>query len=975
MLLPNAHLRRVVVLAAALAGACLAATPCHAATTPKAADVVEHIGGPRGVCVLVGDKGCSLALDLARTSELMLYVQLAKAEDVEAACRAADAAALYGTRIFVAKGSPETIHLADNVADAVVAVGAAPPRAEALRVLRPDGKALLGTTAITKPWPEGVDDWSHHYHGPDNNPQTRDQLARAPYLTQFIAEPRYAPAPQNVVASAGRMFMAFGNVAWHEREEPWLNTLVCVNGFNGTMLWKRKLTSGIMVDRSTMIATPTVLYLADEESCKLLDPATGKRIDEIAVPAELAGGTFWKWMALQDGVLYALVGKQEATDPVKRWRRTAHGWPWGAISDGYNLKDPPAWDARKWKRTESFDPKDHVWGFSKTLLAIDPKTKKTLWRHQERRHPIDSRSLCVKNSRIYFCHFSKYLVALDAKTGKEIWRKTPENDPKLFKAIGPYCPYEAWSTGWRTTFYLRCSDKALYFAGPQVFDVTGVSTKDGRHLWTYKAERNPHVLIRNEGLYIVGAQNLKGDTHRLDPLTGKVLASYDIARRACVPVTGSADSLLFRSHGDGTERLDPVSGKRQWISPMRPSCFIGTVICGGHLYWTPWVCDCNLQMFGTICCGPAGSFKFDQAAVESERLESADNAMTIAPFQHAPADWPTYRANNTRTAETQAAIPDRVKRLWTFTPGAAFETTAPVAAGGLVFVSGSDGIVRALDAASGTARWTAYTGGAVRYPPAVAGGRALVGSGDGHVYAFEAATGRLLWRFRAAPAQRSIPVYDQLLSTWPVASGVVLDGGVAYCAAGINNYDGTHVYALDAATGKIKWQNNSAGGMGPSFGSETGVQGDLLLDQGKLYLAGGSAASPAVFDTASGKRLGAGQRARRGRELHLFVGKDKRGKLQRQVKAVGQPLYSTYPVYSKEVAWDDPIVETKNARLLCRQTPNGSTLVAQDPSSHKDLWQHPLPGRPVRWGIAVDSRGHIVVALKDGRIVCYGAGG
>ena len=63
--------------------------------------------------------------------------------------------------------------------------------------------------------------------------------------------------------------MAFGHVAWKERAEPWLDTLVAVNGFNGTMLWKRKLTSGIMVDRSTMIATPTTLYLADELFIKI----------------------------------------------------------------------------------------------------------------------------------------------------------------------------------------------------------------------------------------------------------------------------------------------------------------------------------------------------------------------------------------------------------------------------------------------------------------------------------------------------------------------------------------------------------------------------------------------------------------------------------------------------------------------------------------------------------------------------------
>jgi len=91
----------------------------------------------------------------------------------------------------------------------------------------------------------------------------------------------------------------------------------------------------------------------------------------------------------------------------------------------------------------------------------------------------------------------------------------------------------------------------------------------------------------------------------------------------------------------------------------------------------------------------------------------------------------------------------------------------------------------------------------VRFPPTIWKGRALVGSGDGWVYAFEAQTGRLLWRFRAAPAERKIPVYGSLLSTWPVASGVLVEDGIAYVAAGIVNYDGTYVYALDAATGRI----------------------------------------------------------------------------------------------------------------------------------------------------------------------------
>src|SRR5690606_37457236 len=120
----------------------------------------------------------------------------------------------------------------------------------------------------------------------------------------------------------------------------------------------------------------------------------------------------------------------------------------------------------------------------------------------------------------------------------------------------------------------------------------------------------------------------------------------------------------------------------------------------------------------------------------------------------------------------------------------------PVAAAELVFVSGADGIVRALDAQTGQLRWSAYTGaGSIKYPPSIAYDRAYVGGGDGWVYCLEAATGRLLWRFRAAPEERMMPVYGTLTSTWPVGSGVLVHDGMVYAAAGISNFDGTHVYA------------------------------------------------------------------------------------------------------------------------------------------------------------------------------------
>ena len=87
--------------------------------------ILKRIGVERGICVLLGDSDCEIALALARKSELLIYMQLPLAKNVEKARRIADDSGFYGTRIFVGKGSLKKLNLADNIADAVVAVGRA----------------------------------------------------------------------------------------------------------------------------------------------------------------------------------------------------------------------------------------------------------------------------------------------------------------------------------------------------------------------------------------------------------------------------------------------------------------------------------------------------------------------------------------------------------------------------------------------------------------------------------------------------------------------------------------------------------------------------------------------------------------------------------------------------------------------------------------------------------------------------------
>ena len=978
--------------------------------------VLKSIGVKRGICVLLGETACEVALELVRESELLIYIQLPQSKDVEKARRIADDAGFYSTRIFVEKGPLKKLHLADNIADAVVAVGRARrvPREEVLRVLRPQGKALIGRKALSKPFPEGLDDWSHPYHGPDNNPLSQDRLIRAPYMTQFLADPRYGPAPQLAVTAGGRLFKAFGHVAWHEREEAFLNTLVAFSGFNGTMLWKRPLPEGLMVHRNTMIATPETLFLGDDKSCKLIDAVTGETKGEIIPPVNVAGGTFWKWMALEDGVLYALLGEDEQKDETMRWKRQAHGWPWTGISKGYNQSEQP-------------------WGFGRNLLAIDPKTKKVLWHYRED-EPMDGRAVCMKNGRIFAFQFGTYLTCLDSRTGQVLWRKTKDSAPELFETLGEYLPRQSWQTNWRTTVYLKCSDSALYFAGPQLGKLLAVSAEDGQILWQHPYD-NFQLIIYPDALYAISGPWGNNLSKKFDPLTGEVLAELPTGRRACTRPTATSDSILFRAMG-GSVRFDLASARPRWLSPMRPPCHDGVTVANGLLYWWPFACDCQLTLNGFTCVGSAGGFDFTPKSSLSSRFEKGPGKITPEQSQsESDADWPTFRANNQRTTTSRAVVSETSDQLWLTKPSAlrSVRLTAPVTAGGLVLLAGSDGVVRALDSDTGREQWKAFTGGEIRIAPTIWKDRVLVGSGDGWVYCFEAATGRLLWRFRAAPAERNIPVYGKILSTWPAASGVLVEDGTAYVAAGLVNYDGTYVYALDPATGNVRWCNDTSGHLDADANTGVSVQGHLLLYEDKLYLAGGNAVSPAVYDIQNGRCLNdpvplANTESTSPRGWELFL-------VGNRVIACGSPFYTRpdIPVYDhtvtkkllhastgrRDVVWID------NNKLLCyeplekgalsrcvtdEKTPrhiiqawgefkvsekpiwqnsypesiavalttnavvvaDASKVTAIELSNGDPLWSQTLPSAPVPWGMAVDRNGRVILSLVDGRVLCIG---
>jgi len=252
-------------------------------------------------------------------------------------------------------------------------------------------------------------------------------------------------------------------------------------------------------------------------------------------------------------------------------------------------------------------------------------------------------------------------------------------------------------------------------------------------------------------------------------------------------------------------------------------------------------------------------------------------ALLIGSFTALGADWPTCNADANRSAVTTEKLAFPLKAAWVYAPAQpprpawpepgkemhrmAFDyAPQPVIVGGRVYVgSSADDTVRALDAGTGKVMWRFTTGGPVRFAPTVADGKLYVASDDGYLYCLHAKTGDELWKFRAAPADDQLLGNGRMISRWPLRAGVLVDGGVAYVAAGMWPNEGIRIYALNAETRQVVWCNDTSDDMyiatphgGASAFTGPTPQGYLLATEDTLLVPTGRSV-PAAYDRRTGK--------------------------------------------------------------------------------------------------------------------------
>ena len=113
-----------------------------------------------------------------------------------------------------------------------------------------------------------------------------------------------------------------------------------------------------------------------------------------------------------------------------------------------------------------------------------------------------------------------------------------------------------------------------------------------------------------------------------------------------------------------------------------------------------------------------------------------------------------------------------------------------------------------------------------------------VGSDDGYAYCLDAESGKLVWKLRLGPADEWIIGRGELISRWPVRTGLVVVDGIAYFGAGVFPHENVYLGAVDAVSGKLLWRNDNIS-HGAAGRIDMSPQGYLIASKGGLWTPSG----------------------------------------------------------------------------------------------------------------------------------------
>ncbi len=793
---------RATLLGVMVACVMTAPTIARAAAADDAKSILDAAGVRGGLVVHVGCGDGKLTAALGAGDSFVVHGLDSDPANVAAARKHIDGLGLTG-KVSVAPLASTRLPYVDNLVRLVVAeTPGAVPMAEVMRVLAPEGVAIIGGAKTVKPRPATIDEWTHFLHDASGNAVANDTTVAPPRHVQWMASPVWSrnhhklASISSIVTAGGRLFAIVDSGTAANMTVPGRWSLVARDAFSGVLLWRKAMASwayqghgfraGPVQLPRTLVIGPKHLYAPLEMNAAVsaIDPATGKIVrtyDQTANAEEivLAGAT-----------LLVLTGSPQAAqaeiDPARRGKATG--------------------------------PK------FKTLYAIDPETGKTLWKWSDTDAPIMPVTLAAADGRAYV-EAGGGVICFEVSSGKQVWTwnvtqasAEPKAAPAAAKDKGKSKgKRRGKSSGKRKAGIppatLVISDGVVLLADAGKLQALDAGT--GKPMWSGSARagfRSPSDVLVVGGLVWQGPAFSEGRDLRTGEVKKANTAQQDVwtvgHHHRCYREKATSKYILTSYRGiEFFDVFGEDHSRNNWI---RGTCQYGIMPANGLVYAPSHACGCFMEakLYGfwtlapqrktspaaqgpDLVKGPAYGAKMGTGTSAALRSQS--------PF----SDWPTYRHDPLRSGSTTAKLPAALKDAWQAKIGG--RLSAPVVAGGRVVVSAIDAHrIVALDASDGKRKWTYTAGGRVDSPPTLHKGLVLFGCADGWVYCLAASDGRLAWRFRVAPRDENTVALNQVESVWPVHGSVLVDNGVAYAAAGRSSYldGGIRLVALDPATGK-----------------------------------------------------------------------------------------------------------------------------------------------------------------------------
>ena len=672
----------------------------------------------------------------------------------------------------------------------VVDTGVQVKRDELLRVLVPDGVALLrsatGWTKLVKPRSDRIDEWTHYLHDASGNAVAHDELVGPPRHLQWLGSPRWSrhhdrmASMSALVSGSGRIFFIIDEGSRVSIQLPPRWKLVGRDAFNGTILWKRDITtwhshlwplkSGPTQLARRLVTAGGRVYatLGLKAPLSVLDGATGETI------RELKDSQATEEILVDRGTVFALVNDGPAA--------------LDAFNPQLNVGD------------QARVGREFAWNrLPRRIVAWDAVSGRKRWQITGRVAPL---SLAVGPKRLYY-HDGDQIVAVSRDDGQVAW-----------KAAGPVRKKFTVNFGPRVVLY---RDVVLFAGGDRT--MRAIDSASGKLLWKavhdQSAYQSPEDLLVAGGLVWSAPTTRTGDSGVFtgrDPRSGEIKKKFapDVStywfHHRC-HMAKATDRFLMPSR-TGIEFVDHEDEHWDINHWVRGGCLYGVMPCNGLVYAPPHNCACypEAKLSGLNVLAPASdSRSVPKPPADEARLtrgpayESLEGVETVDPD---PADWATYRHDMGRSGATARAVAGELKPAWR-TKLTGRLSTVVVADGRLYVAQIDQHTLHALDAETGKRLWRFTAGGRIDSPPSINGPRVLFGSADGSIHCLRAADGVHAWSFQAAPDNRRLMAFEQLESVWPLHGSVLVRDGVVSAVAGRSTFldGGLRLLRLDARTG------------------------------------------------------------------------------------------------------------------------------------------------------------------------------